>query len=151
MSRMTRDEYFLQMASLVSERATCSRRKVGCVLVNRHDHVVATGRNGVPSGVAHCVDKPEGCPGSSKPSGVGLDGCLAVHAEANALLQCKDTQDVSRVYVTCQPCFECMKMLCNTSAMTIVFGDLYATEIATSTQTGALWVASREGRVIYRF
>jgi deoxycytidylate deaminase len=41
--RICTDWYFLKMAFLVSERATCARRKVGCVIVNSKNHVVATG------------------------------------------------------------------------------------------------------------
>ena len=45
------DFYFLRMAYLVSERGTCARRKVGCVFVNKRNHVIATGYNGFPIGI----------------------------------------------------------------------------------------------------
>jgi len=80
--RPTQDEYFLKMAELVSTRATCARRKVGCVLVNSRKHILATGYNGVASGMPHCIDEP--CPGANYPSGEGLDKCEAIHAEQNA-------------------------------------------------------------------
>ena len=48
------DFYFLRMAYLVSERGTCARRKVGCVFVNKGNHVIATGYNGAPSGFISC-------------------------------------------------------------------------------------------------
>ena len=49
------DEYFLEMASLVSKRSTCLRRSVGAVLV-REKRILATGYNGAPSGLKHCME-----------------------------------------------------------------------------------------------
>lgn len=54
MTRPTKDEYFIAMARLAASRATCLRRRVGCVLVNARGHVLATGYNGPPAGDAHC-------------------------------------------------------------------------------------------------
>ncbi|MGA1047301.1 MAG: deoxycytidylate deaminase [Minisyncoccia bacterium] len=121
--RIPRDWYFLKMASLVSERATCVRRKVGCVLVNSKGHVIATGYNGGASGQEHCIDNP--CKGADFKSGEGLDVCNAIHAEQNALLQCKDVYDIEYVYCTLSPCIHCLKLLLNTSAKHIVFGEKY--------------------------
>ena len=59
MSRLSNDEYFLEIANTVSQRGTCARRKVGCVLVDSANHIVATGYNGVPSGFIHCLDQPQ--------------------------------------------------------------------------------------------
>jgi dCMP deaminase len=56
--RIPSDWYFLKMANLASERATCKRRKVGCILVNSKKHVIATGYNGVAAGQEHCIDNP---------------------------------------------------------------------------------------------
>ena len=56
--RIPSDWYFLKMANLASERATCKRRKVGCILVNSKKHVIATGYNGVETGQEHCIDNP---------------------------------------------------------------------------------------------
>ena len=86
--RIPSEWYFLKMAHLVSERGTCARRKVGCILVNSKKHVIATGYNGVSSNQEHCIDNP--CKGARLKSGQGLDLCEAIHAEQNALLQCKD-------------------------------------------------------------
>lgn len=54
MNRPTKDDYFIQMAGLVSTRGTCIRRQVGCVLVNARGHVLATGYNGVAARQPHC-------------------------------------------------------------------------------------------------
>lgn len=122
-SRLKTDEYFLGMAMLVAQRATCARRKVGCVLVDRHYHVMATGYNGVAAGRKHCTDYP--CPGASLPSGEGLHKCEAIHAEVNALLQCHDIALIDTVYCTVSPCVHCARLLLNTSARRIVFYEMY--------------------------
>jgi len=121
--RQPADFYFLRMALLVSERGTCVRRKVGCILVNKKNHVLATGYNGNPSGFSHCLDNP--CEGANSTSGKDLDKCEAIHAEQNALLQCKDVYDIDTVYCTVSPCIHCVKLLLNTSAKKIVFGEKY--------------------------
>ena len=82
------DWYFLKMALLVAQRGTCARRKVGCILVNQKRHVIATGYNGNPAGQKHCIDYP--CKGATAKSGRDLELCEAIHAEQNALLQCKN-------------------------------------------------------------
>ena len=121
--RQPADFYFLRMALLVSERGTCVRRKVGCILVNKKNHVLATGYNGNPSGFSHCLDNP--CKGANSTSGKDLDKCEAIHAEQNALLQCKDVYDIDTVYCTVSPCIHCVKLLLNTSTKKIVFGEKY--------------------------
>lgn len=121
--RPTKPEYFLTMASLVSTMGTCSRRQVGCVLVNSKFHVLATGYNGVPRGHTHCTDKP--CAGTGFKSGEGLDKCQAVHAEQNALLQCHDVEEIHTAFVTVSPCIHCVKLLLNTSCRRIVFSENY--------------------------
>ena len=132
------DFYFLRMAYLVSERGTCARRKVGCVFVNKRNHVIATGYNGNPSGFIHCINQP--CDGAKSKSGKDLDKCQAIHAEQNALLQCKDVYDIDRVYTTLEPCVHCIKLLLNTSAKQIIFGEKYVHDLARS-----LWEISGRG------
>lgn len=118
------DEYFLAMARLVSSRGTCIRRQTGCVLVNRYRHVIGTGYNGRPMGAHHCIDKP--CRGAYNKSGQGLDQCEAIHAEQNALLQCRNTMEITTAYCTHSPCIHCVKLLQNTSCQTIIFLEPYA-------------------------
>jgi dCMP deaminase len=123
MSRISRDDYFMGVAGLGSLRATCKRRRVGCVLINSHGHIIATGYNGVPAGYPHCQDQP--CPGADAPSGSSLDKCFAIHAEQNALLQCPDVHTITACYTTVSPCIQCVKLLLNTSCQEIVFMEEY--------------------------
>lgn len=126
-NRIDFDSYCLELAELVSKRATCQRRAVGCVLVDSQNHIVATGYNGVPSEFLHCTDSP--CEGAKYPSGVGLDECIAVHAEINALLQLR-SDDTLTCYLTTTPCVQCAKAICNSRIQRIVAREWYPQERA---------------------
>lgn len=135
--RPTKEEYFIRMAKLASIRGTCVRRQVGCVLVNERGHVLATGYNGVARGQPHCNESvisggsgtpayPHACPAAKAVSGTMLDGCEAIHAEQNALLQCHDVFAIHTCYVTHSPCVTCVKLLMGTSCRRIIFAERYA-------------------------
>ena len=134
-SRLSIDEYFLQMATLVAKRGTCVRRQVGCVLVDDKLHVLATGYNGVASGRPHCIDHP--CEGAKMPSGQGLHLCQAIHAEQNALIQCREVHRIYAAFCTVSPCIQCVHMLMNTSCIRVVFRDNYP-----HTESRNHWLAS---------
>jgi dCMP deaminase len=68
---------------------------------------------------------PNVCRGARAASGTELDACEAIHAEANALLQCRDVDAVRTVYVTASPCVGCAKLLLATGAERIVFAEEY--------------------------
>lgn len=137
-----KDRVFLQMAFEVSRLGTCARRKVGCFLLDKKYRVKASGYNGTPSGAINCTDSP--CKGAHYPSGQGLDQCEAIHAEQNALIQLTDPESVHTVICTTAPCLHCVKMLANTSAMRIVFGEDYPHSEASKTEwlkkPGREWV-----------
>ena len=80
------DAYFMQLASLAAQRSNCMKRRVGAVLV-REKRVISTGYNGTPRGLANCNEG--GCRrcNSGDGSGIGLNVCLCLHAEENALLE----------------------------------------------------------------
>lgn len=121
--RPTKDQYFASMALLASSRSTCPRRSVGCVLVNHRGHVLSTGYNGPASGQPHCIDHP--CEGACAAPGTKLDACEALHAEQNALLQCRDVYQIETAYVTASPCITCTKLFLNTSCKRIVYLNEY--------------------------
>jgi len=158
--RLDKDQWAIQLALVTAKRATCYRRSVGCVLLNARGHVLATGYNGVASGQRHCnevvvhpnmeiehgksipvTSHPYACPGAYEKSGTNLEGCQAIHAEQNALLQCRDTWEVHTCYVTASPCITCVKLLLNTTCERIVFRDAYPHEISKQlwTQAGRTW------------
>ena len=94
MKRISKDQYYLNIAKAVSERSTCLRRHYGAVIV-KNDEIIATGYNGAARGEANCCDIYEECPRKNAAHNSGNYGdCPAVHAEQNALLSAarKDTQ-----------------------------------------------------------
>ncbi len=121
-------EYFLNITKLVAERSTCTRRKVGAILV-RDKRVIATGYNGVPVGITHCVEV--GCLRDrlQVPSGERHELCRGLHAEQNAIIQAS-THGVSisgcTLYCTNMPCSICSKMLINAGITKIYYGEGYA-------------------------
>ena len=122
-NRESKHQYFLKIAKLVATRATCPRREVGCVIINKYGHIKATGYNGVPAGYMHCTDIP--CGGQNMQSGTGLTFCMATHAEQNALLQCHDVMDIHTIYITVSPCITCAKLIANTSCKRIIYAEEY--------------------------
>lgn len=152
MPRITVDQWALRLASLTALRSTCLRRSVGAVLLDAAVHVLSTGYNGVAAGLPHCNEPTapgqpgdngpvygHACSGSLSPSGTNLDGCQAIHAEQNALLQCRDVMLVHTCYVTVSPCMTCAKLLLNTGCQRIVFNELYPG----SDQVADLWLGAR--------
>lgn len=126
------DEYFLEMAELVSKRSTCLRRRVGAVLV-REKRILATGYNGAPSGLKHCIEI--GCIRQKLkiPSGERHELCRALHAEQNALIQASlhgISVKGATLYSTTQPCVICAKMLINAGIKEIVITHGYPDKMA---------------------
>lgn len=118
-----KDRLWLQVAANIATLGTCARRQVGCVFLDFKGRIAATGYNGVAPSVPHCIDTP--CQGAGFPSGEGLDQCEAIHAEQNALTQCKFPDDIQTIYCTDAPCMHCVKMLATTGAQRIVFSRPY--------------------------
>lgn len=109
-----------------AERSKCSRRKVGCVLLDSNNRIIGNGYNGPPRGAVHCTETR--CPGSGFGSGKSLDKCHAIHAEQNALMDCSDILQIQAVYCTTKPCIHCMKMIVNTSAKEVYYLEDYPTD-----------------------
>lgn len=121
--RPTIDEYFIIQAMHASSRGSCMRRRVGCILTNDRNNVLATGYNGPPSGEPNCTSEP--CEGAFAASGTNLHLCRATHAEHNALMQCSNIFTIRTAYVTAQPCQQCMEKLMKTSCSRIVYLQEY--------------------------
>jgi dCMP deaminase len=124
-ARPSWDAYFMQIAHLVKTRATCPRRQVGALIV-RDKRVLATGYNGAPRGLPHC---PPGGADHDWPVGCMRAGhCIrALHAEQNAILQAAMIGipcEGATIYVTCQPCNTCAKMIINAGIARVIYeGD----------------------------
>ena len=127
MQRMPWPDYFMSITYLVRERSTCLRRKVGAIAV-KDRHILATGYNGAPSGVRHCLET--GCLREQMgiPSGQRHEICRGLHAEQNVIIQCA-LHGVpiagSDIFCTTQPCLICTKMLINCQVNHIYFSQGY--------------------------
>lgn len=126
------DEYFLQIASVVSERSTCLRRQVGSLIV-KDRRILTTGYNGAPRGLAHCSEV--GClrDEAGVEHGRGHELCRGLHAEQNAIIQAAMygvSIDGATVYSTHQPCVLCTKMLVNAGIKAIYYVESYPDELA---------------------
>jgi dCMP deaminase len=109
------DEVFMRSALLFSERATCSRLKVGAVIV-QEGHMIAQGYNGGVRGETHCIE--EGC--------LMRDGhCIrTTHAEQNALLMCAKlgvSTKGATIYCTHLPCLHCTKSIITAGITEVLF------------------------------
>lgn len=114
-TRPTIDEYFLKIASVVAERATCRRHHVGAVAV-KDKHILATGYNGAAAGSKDCLEL--GCLRDELgiPSGERHEICRGIHAEQNVIIQAAlhgVNLAGSTIYATHTPCVLCAKMLAN--------------------------------------
>lgn len=124
-NRASWDDYFIDLAEMVGQRATCSRRQVGAVVV-RDRIIQSTGYNGGPSGYPHCLDGA--CPraASDAPSGSDYDKCIAIHAEANAIMfSSPEQRKRATIYTTLHPCFGCAKLIANSGITEVVTSSVY--------------------------
>jgi dCMP deaminase len=112
----------------VAERSTCTRAKVGAVIV-RDRSILATGYNGAPAGLPHCLDV--GCLvyESRTPDGEIEQNCYrTIHAEMNAIAQAAKNGNAIRdadIYVTHTPCIHCLKVLINSGMRTVHYEKEY--------------------------
>lgn len=132
MQRPSWDQYFMDITRLVATRSTCMRRQVGAILV-KDRNILATGYNGVPSGISHC--DTVGCLRErlKVPSGERHELCRGLHAEQNAIIQAARhgiNIDNSTLYCTTMPCIICTKMLINAGISTIIYAEGYADDLA---------------------
>ncbi|NLW32778.1 MAG: dCMP deaminase family protein [Fibrobacter sp.] len=121
-TRVSWDEYFMQIAKQVASRSTCDRKHVGAVIV-RDRTILSTGYNGSIRGMPHCDDV-----GHMMENG----HCIAtVHAEANAIIQAAKNGTAiagADIYVTASPCWNCFKLIANSGIKKIVYHEFYRDE-----------------------
>lgn len=125
------NSYFLKLAHVVKERSNCLRMAVGVVII-KDKHIIATGYNGTPAGVANCIDGGcERCLQREKnilKSGERKDLCICIHAEQNSLLQSAyhgvSTKNAI-LYATVAPCLQCAKAIINGGISTVIYEEDY--------------------------
>ena len=125
MERITKRDYYLSIAAEVAKRSTCLRRQYGAVIV-KNDEIIATGYNGAPRGDENSCDV-----GScwrdrhNIPHGEQYEKCVAVHAEANAIISASRNEMIgSTLYLygfegfdkpidNPEPCIMCNRLIKN--------------------------------------
>lgn len=136
MERISKENYYLDIAETVLERATCLRRIYGAIIV-KNDEIISTGYNGAPRGRANCVDMGYCSREAMKvPRGERYELCRSVHAEANAIISAARSEClggalylVSRDAVTGEllerqePCSVCCRMIINAGLSKVVVRD----------------------------
>jgi dCMP deaminase len=126
-SRPSWDTYFMDISCLVAKRSTCTRRSVGAIVV-KDRRILATGYNGAPSNIRHCIEV--GCLREQMgvPSGERHELCRGIHAEQNAIIQAA-YHGVSikgaSLFCTNLPCSICAKMIINAGIVRIVYKSGY--------------------------
>ncbi len=130
--RLPWPEYFMSITYMVAERSTCMRRKVGAIAV-KNKRILATGYNGAPASIRHCLSTE--CLRQQKniPSGERHEICRGLHAEQNVIIQSAlhgVLLSGADIYCTTFPCVLCSKMLINCGINKIYYVEFYPDELA---------------------
>lgn len=133
MERVSKHNYYLDIAQTVAERATCLRKKYGAIIV-KNDTIVSTGYNGAPRGRKNCTDL--GFCMRDKlniPRGERYEMCRSVHSEANAIIAASREQmlgstlymagvdaKTGELVVDACSCMMCKRMIINAGISTVI-------------------------------
>jgi dCMP deaminase len=134
--RVTKHNYYLDIAETVSERATCMRRHFGAIIV-KDDVIVSTGYNGAPRGRKNCTDINFCIRDKLNiPRGERYEMCRSVHAEANAIIAApRDRMLGATLYMVCvnpkdgslyegtSSCMMCKRQIINAGIETVIVRD----------------------------
>lgn len=136
MERISKDEYYLNIADAVSERSTCLRYKYGSVIVN-NDEIKSTGYNGSPRGEVNCCDIGYCYRIANKiPSGTQYELCRSCHGEANAIISASRQEMIGAfLYIggkdsegnlvnNCPPCDMCRRLIQNAGIKEVIMRDI---------------------------
>ena len=132
-NRISKEQYYLNIAEEVTQRGTCLKNNYGAVIV-KNDEIISTGYTGAPRGRKNCCDLGV-CRRNinNMPSGKGYDLCRSVHAEQNAIISASRRDMVGATLYLCginkrngeykentQPCSICKRMILNAGIKTVV-------------------------------
>ena len=134
--RVSKENYYLDIAETVAERGTCMRRQFGAIIV-KDDVIVSTGYNGAPRGRQNCTDISFCIRDELKiPRGERYELCRSVHAEANAIISAAREQMLdSTIYIACTDpqsgeiqagtcsCAMCKRMIINAGIAQVIIRD----------------------------
>ena len=136
MERVSKHNYYLDIAQTVSERSTCIRKRYGAIIV-KNDVIIATGYNGAPRGRKNCSDIGN-CTREKLgiPRGERYELCRSVHSEANAIISASRENILgSSLYMCCtdpktgeiipgtNSCMMCKKLIINSGIARVYIRD----------------------------
>lgn len=117
--RPSRDDVYMDIAKVVSQRSSCLRKKVGAVLI-KNNHILGTGYNGAAKGQDSCQEV--GCD-------MVAEHCVrTIHSEVNAVISAAVNGVSTRgatLYTTAKPCFRCYGFLKNAEIDLIMYLEEY--------------------------
>ena len=136
MNRISKDNYYLDIAETVIGRATCLRRCYGAIIV-KNDEIISTGYNGAPRGRRNCVDLGRCAREAMQvPRGERYELCRSVHAEANAIISAARSETLgATLYMACKDpatgalipgstsCSMCRRFIINAGISRVVIRD----------------------------
>ena len=136
MSRVSKHNYYLDIAQTVAERSTCLRKMYGAIIV-KDDVIVSTGYNGAPRGRKNCSDINYCMRDKLNiPRGERYEMCRSVHSEANAIINASREQMLgSTLYMVCTDpadgsliagtnnCMMCKRMIINAGIERVIIRD----------------------------
>lgn len=136
MSRIDKNNYYLDICETILERGTCLRRNFAAIIV-KNDEIMSTGYTGAPRGRANCCNlgycrREE----LNVPRGTRYELCRSVHAEQNAIISAR-RQDMigSTMYLVgkeertgefvknASPCSLCKRFIINSGIDKVVVRD----------------------------
>lgn len=113
-SRPTLHNILMGFAGLLSQRGTCARLRVGCIIASGDGtRIYSYGYNGNARKFPNMCDSAE--PGK----------CGCIHAEANALIKVSVSDPGKVIYCTSMPCKMCAKMIVNSGASAVYYREAY--------------------------
>ncbi|MBR5515217.1 MAG: dCMP deaminase family protein [Clostridia bacterium] len=136
MDRVSKINYYLDIAQTVAERSTCLRKRFGAIIV-KNDTIVSTGYNGAPRGRVNCCDRKFCIRDELNiPRGERYELCRSVHAEANAIIAASREQTLgATLYMACMEgnedllventtsCAMCKRLILNAGIETVIVRD----------------------------
>ena len=136
MNRVSKENYYLDIAQTVAERSTCLRKKYGAIIV-RNDVIVSTGYNGAPRGRKNCSDLGYCMRDKLNiPRGERYEMCRSVHSEANAIIAApREQMRGATLYMTCvdpvdgslvpgtTSCMMCKRLIINAGISKVIVRD----------------------------
>ena len=136
MSRVSKHNYYLDIAQTVAERSTCLRKMYGAIIV-KDDVIISTGYNGAPRGRKNCSDI-NFCMRDKLniPRGERYELCRSVHAEANAIIAAaRERMLGATIYMVCvdpasgeivggtSSCMMCKRQIINAGIAQVIVRD----------------------------